>query len=87
MWYPGESHSSRWSPPYEFIAGVVVGGILGWLFQGIIGTLVRFTLLALLVAGIVICLYAWRKSKRPLPYPFDDIPEGNWRDLDSRRRR
>ncbi|CAN5844569.1 hypothetical protein BH20CHL4_BH20CHL4_04370 [soil metagenome] len=87
MWYPGDSYPSRWSTPYAFIAGVIVGGILGWLFQGIIGTLVRFTLLALLVAGILFLLYAWRKSKQPQPHPFDDIPEGNWRDLDSHRRR
>jgi F0F1-type ATP synthase assembly protein I len=87
MWYPESPSSSRWSTPYVFIAGLVVGVILGWLFQGIIGTLVRFALLALLIAGIVFFLNVWRKSKSPDTDPFDDMPEADWRDLSSRRRR
>lgn len=87
MWYSDSSSSSRWSTPYVFLAGLVVGVILGWVFQGIIGTLVRFALLALLIAGILFLINVWRKSKRPETSPFDDIPEADWRDLDSRRRR
>ena len=87
MWYSDPPSSSRWSTPYVFIAGLVVGVVLGWLFQGIIGTLVRFALLTLLVAGIVFFLNVWRKSKNQPSSPFDDIPEADWRDLDSRRRR
>ena len=87
MWYPDSSSSSRWSTPYVFIAGVVVGVILGWMFQGIIGMLVRFALLALLVVGVLFILNMWRKSKSAQSTSFDDIPEADWRDLDSRRRR
>jgi hypothetical protein len=64
-----------------------VGVVLGWLFQGIIGTLVRFALLALLIAGILFFLNVWRKSKSTPSSPFDDITDADWRDLDPRRRR
>jgi F0F1-type ATP synthase assembly protein I len=86
MWY-SDPPSSRWSTPYVFIAGLVVGILLGWMFQGIIGTLVRFALLALLIAGILYFLNIWRRSNNRPSTPFDDIPEADWRDLDSRRRR
>ena len=87
MWHTDSPSSSRWSTSYVFLTGLVVGVVLGWIFQGIIGTLVRFGLLALLVVGILFLLNAWRKSRTPED-PFDgDIPEADWRDLDSRRRR
>jgi F0F1-type ATP synthase assembly protein I len=84
MWYQDPPAPSRWSAPYVFIAGLVIGIMLGWVFQGIISTLVRFAIIALILVGILYVLNAWRRSKSP--QNPDDINEADWRDLNSRRR-
>ncbi|CAN5583189.1 hypothetical protein BH23CHL5_BH23CHL5_21570 [soil metagenome] len=86
MWYEAPS-PSRWSTPYVFLAGLVVGVIIGWMFQGFIGMLVRLALLALVVGAVVLAVNLWRKSNAPKRSPYDDIPEADWRDMDSSRRR
>ena len=85
MYYESPGASSGWSRPYIFIAGVVTGIVLGWIFQGVIGTLVRMGMVLLVV---VVCLYVfnlWRKSQKPSS-SAEDITDADWRDLNSRRR-
>lgn len=86
MW-SSDPPSTRWSTPYVFLAGLVIGIILGWVFQGIVGTLVRLALLAILVAGAIYLFTLWRRSRAPARDPFEDIQEADWRDLNSRRKR
>jgi uncharacterized membrane protein YfcA len=86
MWYEERPAPSRWSTPYVFLAGLVIGIILGWVFQGIIGTLVRLAIVAIVVIAALYILNLWRRSKSP-DRGYDDIPEADWRDLGSRRRR
>ena len=68
------------------IAGLVIGIVLGWVFQGVIGTLVRLAIIGLVVAGALYFLNVWRRSKMPTR-EHEDITEADWRDLSSRRRR
>lgn len=85
MYYKGSGDSSGWSKPYIFVAGLVVGIALGWIFQGIIGTLLRFAMVALVVVVVLYFLNLWRRNNGSSKKP-DDITEADWRDLNSRRR-
>ena len=50
---------------YGFLAGVIVGLLLGWMFHGLVGTLVRFALVAAVLVPIVILYLAWRRFVTP----------------------
>ncbi len=82
MYYEPQS-SSGWARPYIFLAGVVTGIVLGWVFQGIIGTLVRLGLIVLVIAAALYIYNMWSKSKKP---SAEDIAEADWRDLNRRNR-
>jgi hypothetical protein len=86
MWYP-EPPPSRWNPIYVFLAGLLIGMVLGWVFQGVVGLLVRLALLIVLLAAAVYLYNFWRKMRDPDSRDRDGIPEADWRDLGSRRRR
>ncbi len=86
MYYIPPDKSSGWSRPYIFIAGVVTGIVLGWVFQGVIVTLVRIGIVLIVVAAVLYAYNLWRSSKQP-GRPPDDITDADWRDLNSRQRR
>lgn len=46
---------------YGFIPGLVTGVILGWLFHGVVGTILRFVLVALLLVPFVVAFIVWRR--------------------------
>ena len=59
---------------YGFVAGIVLGLILGWLFHGVVGTVLRLLLVALLLVPLFAAFLIWRRfsnrGKR------DDVVEG-----------
>jgi F0F1-type ATP synthase assembly protein I len=46
---------------YGFIAGVIVGLLLGWIFHGFVGFVVRFGLVILLLVPLVVVFLVWRR--------------------------
>ena len=46
---------------YGFLAGVVVGLMLGWIFHGFVGFVVRFGLVVLLLTPLVVIFLVWRR--------------------------
>ena len=84
MYYKDPGDSSGWSKPYIFTAGLIVGVALGWIFQDIIGTLLRFAMVALVVVAALYFLNVWRRNK-DTGKSSDDIADADWRDLNSRR--
>jgi F0F1-type ATP synthase assembly protein I len=54
---------------YGFIAGLVVGLLLGWLFHGFVGFVVRFGLVVLLLTPLVVIFLIWRKLSDRDPRP------------------
>ncbi|MBX3070289.1 MAG: hypothetical protein KF883_07350 [Thermomicrobiales bacterium] len=82
MYYEPQT-SSGWPRLYIYLAGVITGIVLGWVFQGIIGTLIRLGMIVLVIAAALYIYNWWSKSKRPGP---PDIPEADWRDLNRRHR-
>jgi hypothetical protein len=45
---------------YGFVAGVVVGIVLGWMFSGFVGLVVRFGLVIVLFIGAAGRGWRWR---------------------------
>jgi len=52
----------QWSA-YGFIAGILIGLVLGWLFHGVIGTVVNFLIVAALLTPFIIAYIFWRRTK------------------------
>jgi membrane protein implicated in regulation of membrane protease activity len=50
---------------YGFMAGIVVGILMGWLLAGFVGAFLRIALVALAVVPIVLIYLAWRKVVAP----------------------
>lgn len=75
----GASRSGRFQwGSYGFAAGIFVGIIMGWLFNGFVGAFIRVGLVALVVIPIVLAFLAWRKFVAPLLQP--PVEQNGYRD-------
>jgi F0F1-type ATP synthase assembly protein I len=54
---------------YGFLAGVVVGLMMGWMFHGFVGAFVRLALVAIVVVPLIVGYLAWRRYVSPLLRP------------------
>ena len=61
---PGRGGRMEWVS-YGFLAGMVVGILLGWSFAGFIGAFVRVALAAMVVVPLILLFLAWRKFVAP----------------------
>ncbi len=50
---------------YGFIAGILLGVMLGWFFNGIVGAFVRLAMAAVIVIPLILLFIAWRKVVSP----------------------
>ena len=51
---------------YGFIAGIVLGVMIGWMFSGFVGLVIRFGLALLVLIPIVLLYIAYRKFVSPV---------------------
>lgn len=68
---PTQGGRIQWGS-FGFIAGIVIGIMLGWMFSGLIGAFVRLALVAMVVIPLILLYIAWRKffaPARPQQYP------------------
>ncbi len=67
--YPyGQSQGSgrmQWGS-YGFIAGIVLGIMIGWMFSGLVGLVIRFGLALLVLIPILLLYLAYRKFVSPV---------------------
>lgn len=67
--YPyGQSQGSsriQWGS-YGFIAGIVLGVMIGWMFSGFVGLVIRFGLALLVLIPILLLYLAYRKFVSPV---------------------
>ena len=54
---------------YGFMAGIVLGVLIGWFFAGFIGAFIRVAVVALAVIPIVLLYIAYRKFIAPILRP------------------
>jgi Flp pilus assembly protein TadB len=48
---------------YGVVVGLLLGLILGWLFHGVVGTIVRFGFVALVLIPFIVAFVVWRRLK------------------------
>ena len=71
--YSGTSGGRVQWGSYGFMAGIVVGVMLGWFFNGIVGAIFRLGMAAVIIIPLVLVFIAWRKVIVPWLRP----PTGN----------
>ena len=70
----------RWSS-CGLIVGLVVGVFLGWVFNGILGTLFRVVVVLLFLTPFVAALVFWMSNRRTGGGESSAVQEARWRDL------
>ena len=50
---------------YGFMAGIVLGVLMGWFFAGFIGAFIRVGVVLLVLVPVVLLFIAWRKFVAP----------------------
>lgn len=66
---PGAGSGRMQWGSYGFMAGLVVGVLLGWMLSGFIGAFIRVGSVALVVVPIVLLFLAWRRYVAPVLQP------------------
>ena len=54
---------------YGFMAGIVVGVLMGWFFAGFIGAFIRVAVVGLVIVPLVLLYIGWRKFVAPILRP------------------
>jgi hypothetical protein len=54
---------------YGFLAGILVGVVIGWMFAGFVGAFVRVAMVAMVAVPVVLIYIAWRRFVTPLVRP------------------
>jgi F0F1-type ATP synthase assembly protein I len=70
----------RWSS-CGLIAGLAIGIILGWLFSGFVGAVVRLAVILLFLIPLIAALVFWFSNRRGSG-GSSAVQEASWRDLD-----
>jgi hypothetical protein len=59
---------------YAFLAGLLIGVLIGWMFAGFVGTIVRFGLIMVAVIPLVLMYVVWRRYIAPWLRPPVERP-------------
>ena len=65
---------AQWSA-YGFIAGILIGLVLGWLFHGIIGAFFTFIIVAAILAVFVLAYMFYRRTRQAIDEVRTPDPE------------
>lgn len=63
---PGPRNGRMQWGSYGFIAGIVLGVMIGWMFSGFVGLVVRFGLFLLILIPVVLLYMGYRKFVAPV---------------------
>ncbi len=50
---------------FGFLAGILLGVMIGWFFAGIVGALIRVAMVALVIVPVILVYLAWRRFVAP----------------------
>jgi hypothetical protein len=50
---------------FGFVAGIVLGVLMGWFFAGFVGAFIRVALVAMAIVPVVLLYVAWRRFVAP----------------------
>ena len=72
---------------YGLAAGLFLGLILGWMFHGFVGALVRIVLILIILIPFVAAVIFWFKVQNRNRAETDGIQEAEWREPTDYRQR
>jgi hypothetical protein len=61
-----------------FLAGLIVGVLMGWFFHGVISFVIRFFFVIVLLVPLVLALYAWFRFRREFNRMRSRQTEDDW---------
>lgn len=65
---------------YGLIAGLLVGIVLGWMFHGIVGTILWLLLIAVILTPFVLAVVFWQKTQNRSSRERSLVRDAEWRD-------
>lgn len=69
---------------YGLLAGVLIGAVLGWMFHGVIGLVVRLFIVALLLVPAVLAFLFWQRvTRRDEPPRRPDVRDADWVEIEA----
>ena len=72
---------------YGLLAGIVVGALFGWMFHGVIGTIVRLFVVALLLVPAVLAFLFWQRvTSKPSVPRSADVRDADWVEIEANTR-
>jgi hypothetical protein len=60
---------------YGFVAGLILGVLIGWMFSGVVATIVRFGILLAIIVPLIALYVVWRKFLAPWLRPPAERPD------------
>ena len=70
---------------FGLAGGLFVGLVLGWMFHGFVGALVRTVLVVIILLPFVFAIIFWVRTTNKNRLQPDGIQEAEWRDRPDRR--
>jgi F0F1-type ATP synthase assembly protein I len=70
---------------YGLITGLLVGIVLGWMFHGVVGTILWMMLIAVIVTPFVLAVIFWQKTQNRNYEERSLVRDAEWRDTPGER--
>jgi membrane protein implicated in regulation of membrane protease activity len=72
---------------YGLLAGLLIGAVAGWMFHGVIGTIFRLFVVALLLVPVVLAFLFWQRVTRRDDQPRSvDVRDADWVEIEATNR-
>ncbi len=65
---------------YGMVAGLLVGVVLGWMFHGVVGTILWLMLIAVILTPFVLAVYFWQKTQSRNSRDRSLVRDAEWRE-------
>ena len=65
---------------YGLVAGLLIGVVLGWMFHGIVGTILWLMLIAVILTPFVLAVIFWQRTQSRNYRERSLVKDAEWRD-------
>jgi F0F1-type ATP synthase assembly protein I len=70
---------------YGLAAGLLIGVVLGWMFHGVVGTILWLMLIAIILTPFVLAVIFWQKTQSRVSQDRSLVRDAEWRDTSEDR--
>lgn len=70
---------------YGLLAGIMIGAVMGWMFHGVVGLIVKLVIVALLLVPAVLAFLFWQRVTGNDRVPrTGNVRDGDWVEIEAR---